>query len=161
MFRRLINLPFAVAGKAARAFQEREDARTREKFKTEHDPGAIENRHSAALTETTLDPSTVTMDVTAVRALLGQNTPVAFVDVRAESAWKAGHIPGAMSMPMATVNIRVSELPTDQMVIAFCENGAESLQAVTFFRERGMEDTWVLAGGMAAWRAAGGPTEKG
>lgn len=64
-------------------------------------------------------------------------------------------------MPLDTVGIRVSELPTDRMVIVTCENGAESLQATRFFRERGMEDTWFLSGGLAAWRKAGGPMEQG
>jgi rhodanese-related sulfurtransferase len=59
-------------------------------------------------------------------------------------------------MPMHEVGVRVSELPWDQLVVAYCDDGVQSRQAVAFFRERGMEDTVVLAGGLAAWRAAGG-----
>ena len=47
------------------------------------------------------------------------------------------------------------ELP----VIVYCSDGARSLDAVRFFRERGMEETWALAGGLAAWTAAGGPVD--
>ena len=64
-------------------------------------------------------------------------------------------------MPLDTVGIRVSELPTDRMVVVVCEDGGQSLEATRFFRERGMEDTWVLAGGLGAWRKAGGTLVRG
>jgi rhodanese-related sulfurtransferase len=59
-------------------------------------------------------------------------------------------------MPMAEVNVRLSELAWDQLVIAVCDDGVDSARAVAFFRERGMEDTFALAGGLAAWTASGG-----
>ena len=47
MLRRLVNLPFAVAGKAARAFQAREDARVAAQFGRVEDPGQLVNNTHA------------------------------------------------------------------------------------------------------------------
>jgi hydroxyacylglutathione hydrolase len=97
------------------------------------------------------EDSLYAMDVVTIKALLGQKTPLAFVDIRPESAWSQGSLEGAMGMPEDTVGIRVSELPTDRMVVVVCGDGKASARVVRFFRERGMEDTWFLAGGLNAW----------
>ncbi|HNC97466.1 MAG TPA: rhodanese-like domain-containing protein [Myxococcota bacterium] len=157
MLRRLLNLPITVASRAARAFQERQDAQTREKYNVAHDPGDLEVRGGPTYSgDVPEEDSAWAMDVVTVKALLGQKTPLEFVDVREAADYGRGHMAGATPMPLGTIGIRVSELPTDRMVIVTCEDGAQSLQAVRFFRERGMEDTWFLAGGLAAWVKAGG-----
>ena len=160
MLRRLMNLPFTVATRAAKAFQDREDAKTKAHYNTAEDPGTIEVKGSVGQSGADIDPSTITLDVLIVSAMLGQKTPMSFVDVREKPAYDAGHVVGALLMPMDQVNVRVSELPTDCVVIALCEDGKDALRATRFFRERGMEDTWVLAGGMAAWRASGAAVVK-
>ena len=160
MLRRLFNLPITVASRAARAFQERQDAQTREKYNVARDPGDIEMRGGPTYSgELPTEDSAWAMDVVTVKALLGQKTPLEFVDVRGSDAYGRGHMPAASSMPLDTVGIRVSELPSDRMVIVTCDDGALSLQAVRFFRERGMEDTWFLSGGLTAWTKAGGRLE--
>lgn len=160
MLRRLINLPLTVANKAAKAFQDREDAKMREKYGETRDPGDVAvsaSPSSGPVLSGTVDPVTCRMDAADALAALRSGKPVAFVDVRDTRA--RATVPGAVSMPLGEVNIRVSELPPDQLVIAFCDDGVASARAVAFFREREMEDTWWIAGGLAAWRTAGGPTE--
>lgn len=158
MFRRLMNLPLTVASRAAKAFQDREDEKTKQKYGTAYDPasvpvGAPEAAHATSAAAG--DAGEHGLSVEAVRALIGKQ-PLAFVDVRDAASWAAGHVRLAAHMPMAELNVRVSELPWDQHVVAYCDDGALSAQAVAFFRERGMEDTFFLQGGLAAWRAAGG-----
>lgn len=157
MLRRLLNLPLTVASRAARAFQDREDARSRAQHNTAHDPGTLHMRAgpTPADPNTTVDDGSFAMDTVTVAALLGQKTPLAFVDVRPAEAFAAGTLPGASSMPLDEVGIRVSELPTDRMVIVCCDDSRQSLEATRFFRERGMEDTWYLSGGLRAWTRAG------
>jgi rhodanese-related sulfurtransferase len=145
MLRRLINLPFAVAGKAARAFQEREDAKVRAQYGETRDPSEI-GVASRAPDVGEADAS-ARMDVADAK----KRKDVVFVDVRKSAA---GGIPGAMHMPLDEVNVRVSELPPDRVVVVYCEDGRESARAVAFFREREMEDTYWLGGGLTAWRAA-------
>lgn len=157
MLRRLINLPFSVASRAAKAFQDREDARMRDKYGAVADPGDVPvGTARGPELSGAVDPATCRIDAADALAALRSGRPVAFVDVRARRG--AETIPGALSMPLGEVDIRVSELPSDQLVVAFCDDGGESARAVAFFREREMEDTWWLAGGLAAWKAAGGPT---
>jgi rhodanese-related sulfurtransferase len=144
MLRRLINLPFAVAGKAARAFQEREDAKTRAQYGETRDPADIGVASSA--------PDVAAADDSArIDVADAKRRDVVFVDVRKSAA---GGIPGAMHMPLDEIGIRVSELPPDRVVVVYCEDGRDSARAVAFFREREMEDTFWLGGGLAAWRAA-------
>ncbi len=153
-----MNLPLTVASRAARAFQDREDAKTREKYGESRDPGDVPVGGESGSRDVDAADVTVgnlTMTAAAVMAA-GRSRPIAWVDVRSAEAWKGGHIKGALHMPMAEVNVRVSELAWDQLVIAVCANGVDSARAVAFFRERGMEDTFALAGGLPAWTASGG-----
>jgi rhodanese-related sulfurtransferase len=159
MLRRLVNLPFAVATRAAKAFQDHEDAKTREKYGPTKDPGQIDNptgRAGAPLVEHALDAGAVRIAATDVVAAQKKGRNVVLVDIR-ES--RTGEAPaGSLHMPLSEVSIRVSELSDDQLVVAFGGDDA-ALQAVSFFRERGIEDAWVLGGGIPAWKAAGGRTE--
>ncbi len=152
MFRRLVNLPFAVAGKAARAFQAREDARTAATYGKAEDPGDVANNtHKLPPTQTPADVVQI-----APAALVGRK--VHWIDVR-EASERNEVIPGAVHMPILTVNVRVSELPPDETVVVYCNAGGRATQVACFFRDRGMEDTWALTGGLPAWIAAGGAVE--
>lgn len=157
MLKRLVNLPFSVASKAARAFQEREDARNKAKYGTADDPGSIGVASEAPQVQG-LDAAAVRMTAQDVLARRARGETIAFVDVRARAG---GGVPGALHMPMKEISVRVSELDPDHLVVAYCEDGALSTDAVRFFRERGMEDTWALAGGLGAWKAAGGSVDPG
>lgn len=153
MLKRLVNLPFAVAGKVARAVQDREDARVRARYGETPDPGTVAV-HGARPADEGAEVGEVGVEPAQVRAWIADGVPVAFVDVRPAGA--PGGIPGALSMPLDTVGVRVSELPTEGVVVAVCDDGAQAAAAVRFFRARGMEDTWALAGGLRAWRASAG-----
>lgn len=157
MLRRLLNLPISVASRAAKAFQDREDARTREKYATAHDPGSVPNTSAPPQTDDPLqEDSSWGMDQTAILAMITEKRPLDFVDVRDTSAFARSHLHNSTSMPLNEIGTRVSELPPDRLVVVLCENGQQSLQAVRFFRERGMEDTWYLKGGLAAWKNTDG-----
>lgn len=159
MLRRLMNLPLTVASKAAKAFQDREDARTKEKYGTAYDPGDVPTGGEAAAPHVD-EQGTPEMGALEVMGEVQAGRAVAFVDVRDAGRWAGGHIRGAIHMPAGEINVRVSELPWDALVIAYCDDGKLSRQAVAFFRERGQEDTFVLAGGLGGWREAGGEVVK-
>jgi 3-mercaptopyruvate sulfurtransferase SseA len=48
------------------------------------------------------------------------NGTALFLDVRAESSYIAGHIPGALSIPLAELEPRIVELGQDQWIITYC-----------------------------------------
>jgi rhodanese-related sulfurtransferase len=153
-----MNLPLTAVSRAAKAFQDREDARLKEKYGTADDPGTVPVNREGSVREVSapVEAGAHTMSAAQVQAALAAGRAVSFVDVRSKEDWQAGRIEGAVCMPMSEVGVRVSELEWDQLCVAYCGDGAQSAQAVAFFRERGMEDTWVLQGGLAAWQAAGG-----
>lgn len=156
MLRRLANLPFRLATLAARAYQDQEDARIKTRYGTASDPADVpaSDRVGNAADLVALDPATCRIDpLDAVRMGLGDR-PVAFVDMRARPGSRG--IPGATHLPLQEANVRVSELPSEVPVLVYCDDGRESARGVAFFRERGMEDTWWIAGGLPAWIAAGG-----
>jgi rhodanese-related sulfurtransferase/DNA-binding transcriptional ArsR family regulator len=45
---------------------------------------------------------------------------VTLIDVRPEREYVAGHVPGALSMPLDTVEARVGDLPRDRAIVAYC-----------------------------------------
>lgn len=159
MLKRLVNLPFAVATRAAKAFQDREDAKLREKYGATRDPGEVANYdkpQGGPVVYSTLDPATVRMDAKTALAAQKDGKNVVLIDVRERRAGEG--IAGSLHMPLSEVSTRVSELSDDQLVVAWGPDAAVT-QAVLFFRERGIEDSWILAGGVAAWKAAGGAVE--
>lgn len=83
----------------------------------------------------------------------------AVVDVREPYEYAAGHVPGAISIPMATIPVRLQDLPRGDVYV-ICESGARSWQVATFLAQRGIEVTNV-DGGTGAWRASGLPIEQG
>jgi hydroxyacylglutathione hydrolase len=83
------------------------------------------------------------------------------IDVRNASEWEAGHIPGVENIPLATLPERLAELPRDRRTIVHCQTGARSSIAASLLKAHGMIDVSNLAGGFAAWRDRGLPTEEG
>jgi rhodanese-related sulfurtransferase len=83
----------------------------------------------------------------------------AVVDVREPYEYAAGHVPGAMNIPMATVPIRTQDLPRGDVYV-ICESGARSWQVAAFLAQRGITVTNV-DGGTGAWRSAGLPLDRG
>jgi glyoxylase-like metal-dependent hydrolase (beta-lactamase superfamily II)/rhodanese-related sulfurtransferase len=81
------------------------------------------------------------------------------VDVREASEYAAGHLPGAVSIPQAELALQVSKLPRDRDLLVVCEGGTRSIRAARFLKQVGFARVTNLAGGTAAWRAAGQPTE--
>jgi rhodanese-related sulfurtransferase len=54
---------------------------------------------------------------------------VVLVDVRPEHEFAAGHLPGAISVPLATLESRLGELPRDRMIVAYCRGPFCTLSA--------------------------------
>lgn len=81
---------------------------------------------------------------------------VVVLDVRPEEEYRAGHIPGAQSIPVAELEARLSEVPSDREVIAYCRGPycLFSQQAVEVLRRAGVRARRLEAG-LPDWRAAG------
>lgn len=82
------------------------------------------------------------------------------VDVRYPNEWEAGHIDGAVHIPLDYVYERVGELDPARPVITVCRSGSRSAEAAKELASEGL-DVQNLAGGMEAWAAAGLPIRAG
>jgi rhodanese-related sulfurtransferase len=76
------------------------------------------------------------------------------LDVREPDEWQAGHIEGALHIPLADLPSRLAELPEDGDLVVVCRSGARSARAVSWLAQNG-HDAVNLEGGMGAWAAAG------
>jgi hydroxyacylglutathione hydrolase len=82
-----------------------------------------------------------------------------FVDVREKSEWQAGHMPGAIHIPLGDLTRRAGELPKDTRIITVCRSGNRSLYAVDMLQAQGHADVKSMAGGMIEWSTAGRPVK--
>ena len=79
----------------------------------------------------------------------------AFVlDVRNESEYVTGHVPGAVLIPLDELGGRMGELPGGQQLLVICRSGARSATAVEALRGAGYDATNV-SGGTLDWLEAG------
>mgnify|MGYP002633217014 CR=1 FL=1 len=159
MLRRLVNLPFKVIGRAARVVQDRSDAR----MKAEHGTG-VEGDDFTDLenvpefdTPDDFRPSNLALSVVDARAAIDSGRPQVFVDLRLPDAFARGALPKADNLPLATLGIRLAELPPAHVrVVVYCADGGEASQeAARFLRFRGIEDACYLKGGIRGWTASG------
>ncbi len=108
-----------------------------------------------------IDVASLPRDVDAqTAAALRQQPDVVILDVREQNEWDAGHIPGALLIPMGQVADRLSEIPTDKTVIVQCRSGNRSSQVTDFLRNQGYSNVHNLSGGLNAWQSAGLPVEQ-
>ena len=84
------------------------------------------------------------------------------LDVRPAEEHGAGHIPGAVSIPVAELCRRLRELPRDREIVAYCRGPfcAFAHEAVTLLRREGFRAR-RLQDGMPEWAAAGLPVAQG
>jgi rhodanese-related sulfurtransferase len=96
-----------------------------------------------------------------LRRRLGEGS-VVLVDVRPAEEFRAGHIPGAISMPIDEFRRRSTRLPARKEVIAYCRGPycVMAYDAVVQVRARGRRARRLIDG-FPEWRAAGLPVEAG
>jgi rhodanese-related sulfurtransferase/DNA-binding transcriptional ArsR family regulator len=84
---------------------------------------------------------------------------VTLIDARPEEEFAAGHLPGAINLPLSELKRRLRELPRDQEIVAYCRGPycVLSYEAVAELRKRGFK-AFRLEDGYPEWKAAGLPT---
>jgi ArsR family transcriptional regulator len=87
---------------------------------------------------------------------------VTVLDVRPADEFAMGHLPGALNVPLGTLEQRLQELDPDQEIVAYCRGAycVLSFEAVAALRGRGF-NVRRLEDGYPEWRAAGLPVESG
>ena len=83
------------------------------------------------------------------------------IDVRSGDEWRAGHIAGALNVPVTQLGSRIAALRLDgtRPIVAMCRSGGRSKVAVRLLQRHGFGSACELQGGMRAWQRAGLPLE--
>jgi hydroxyacylglutathione hydrolase len=81
-------------------------------------------------------------------ALMKQKKHLFVLDIRPEDAFQAGHIDGAVNIPLHLLHRRIGEVPKDLPVIVVDENGKRSFLACCYLVNSGVKDVTRLFGGM-------------
>jgi rhodanese-related sulfurtransferase len=137
------------------------------------EPASTEATEAVAVTPKEVDPATLA----AVAEYLN-NIPEGFlsvgdvekfaaaidagataIDVREESEFSEGHIPGAINLPIRTLAQTLDQIPTDAPVIVYCASGHRAAMANAALHVMGLDNVRVFPAGYGAWEAAGEPTE--
>ena len=85
---------------------------------------------------------------------------VVVLDVRPADEFSAGHLPGAINIPIQELEKRLRELPKRKEIIAYCRGPycLMSYDAVSLLRKKGIKARRLQVG-LPEWRAAGLPVE--
>jgi rhodanese-related sulfurtransferase len=89
---------------------------------------------------------------------LRERSETPLVDVREEHEFAAGHVPGAVNIPMSTIGDHLDELP-DGAFDVICQVGGRSARVAQALEARGYDVTNV-DGGTGEWIAAGYDVER-
>ncbi len=86
---------------------------------------------------------------------------LAVVDVRSPGEWAAGHIHGAINIPLGDLPDRLNDVPAGRPVVVHCQGGTRSAIAASLLQRDTPAMAINLAGGFKEWQAAGQASESG
>lgn len=86
-----------------------------------------------------------------------QGEPLIILDVRQDSEWRAGHIPGALHIENGRLPWDALPLPQDPAtpIVVHCARGVRSTAGISVLKRRGYTNLIQMTGGFEAWRQAG------
>ena len=102
--------------------------------------------------------------LTAANAVqLSNREKAVVIDVCAPEEYAAGHVGGAKNVPLAQLEERLPSVVKNKAVplVMVCARGVRAQRAVAVAKKLGYDNAQALSGGLAAWREANLPVEKG
>ncbi len=84
---------------------------------------------------------------------------ITVVDVRNQSEWEEGHIPGARHIMLGYLGEKTADIPGDKPVLVQCRTGVRSAIGASILRGKGVPGVVNLLGGIRDWETAGLPVE--
>ncbi len=82
------------------------------------------------------------------------------IDVRELDEYEAGHVPGAILVPLGSVPEALEQFAPDATTYVICRSGARSYRACEFLVDQGL-DAVNVEGGTMAWIISGRGTVAG
>ena len=103
----------------------------------------------------------------ALNALAQQGKEIHLIDVRSPAEYRAGHVSGAVSIPIdelsaEKVRAQLGDTVKDdeQSLFITCHSGIRAQQAAEWLKDAGIENVHLLEGGTEAWMRSGLPMQK-
>jgi rhodanese-related sulfurtransferase len=100
-------------------------------------------------------------EITPAQASQYQKDGAFMLDVRQPEEWDAGHIPGAVLIPLDDLQSRLNEVPKDKEIVVVCRSGNRSATGRDILLNAGYPKVTSMGGGMNQWSAAGLPVVTG
>jgi glyoxylase-like metal-dependent hydrolase (beta-lactamase superfamily II)/rhodanese-related sulfurtransferase len=106
--------------------------------------------------------SVARLDVPGLAQARKDDPGLQVLDVREESEWREGHIPGSLNVPYHDIHDIPEQLDDDRPVAVICASGQRSVVAASLLRAYGLRDViHVVDGGVPLWGRLGHPLETG
>ncbi|MEM6456351.1 MAG: rhodanese-like domain-containing protein [Acidobacteriota bacterium] len=89
--------------------------------------------------------------------ILRDNPELLVLDLRPASAFRSGHLFGAVHVPLGRLRTLLREI-TDlrrRAILLYCDNDACHRRGIEILAEEGVRYAFVVEGGIDAWQAAG------
>ena len=102
------------------------------------------------------------VDLEDVRALQQAGERVRLIDVREESEWADGHLPGAEHIGRGVLERDIENRVPDPAtsIVLYCGGGYRSALAADNLQRMGYQNVASMKGGFRGWREAGFPIEE-
>lgn len=102
-------------------------------------------------------------NVAAVKRRMDDGEKFVLVDVREESEWSRGHLPGAIHLGKGIIERDIEQRVPDTgtKMILYCGGGFRSALTADNLQKMGYTNVESMDGGWKGWLEAGLPTEKG
>src|SRR3982750_548000 len=93
---------------------------------------------------------------------LREGKKATLIDVREDSEWDQGHVPGAVHISKSYIEQQIeAAVPNrDAPVVLYCAGGVRSLFAAQPLRDMGYSDVASMKGGFQAWKGQGLPWQQ-
>jgi sulfur-carrier protein adenylyltransferase/sulfurtransferase len=91
------------------------------------------------------------LSVAALHELLQRGEKPLLVDVREDAEWAAGHLPGALHIPLGELPQRLDEIASQADPVFICRSGGRSMAACQLALRANIRSPANLEGGLLAW----------
>jgi molybdopterin/thiamine biosynthesis adenylyltransferase/rhodanese-related sulfurtransferase len=92
-----------------------------------------------------------TITAAELQAMQQRGEDFLLVDVREPAEWDIVRIPGATLIPKGDLPSRLSDLPQNKPIVAYCKSGVRSAEALALLKNAGFADAKHVQGGVTAW----------
>jgi rhodanese-related sulfurtransferase len=116
--------------------------------------GALEGGMMALRDRPELERKVERITAQALADMTEAGEPVTVLDVRSEKEHAAGHVAGALNIPLTHLDENLAKLPKSGRLVVHCEGGYRSSIAAGLLQNHGFTNVMDLVGGYKAWAAS-------